>query len=302
MFFSWIALILVTALNVFLIAFPLAFLGIDPVKAAGIGTGITVAFGAFGMSPLGERLSRRTLGLRRPRPEEERKLRPAYERVLARAGWQGRPPKLFVVDDERVNGIAVGSNTVAVTTACLRLPEGELCAVLAHELGHVRHGDADRARAVIYLGKLDFLLSFLLFLVTAFFGFLSGVYTVSAFFPEYPDQDDDGIPGILGLLALAVFLGCKCFGWAADLLRHLVAALVCHAARRDEYRADHFAAEIGYKECLLAFLKRVEKEEGKQKLSWRDLLYSTHPAAAKRIRALEKTPIPAGEPHYPWIW
>ncbi|MGO0123024.1 M48 family metalloprotease [Desulfothermobacter acidiphilus] len=300
---GWTALILVTAFNMFLIAFPLAVLGLEPGKAVGAGVLLTLAFGVFGMSPLGERLSRRALGLRRPKPEEEKKLRPVYEKVLARAGWQGRAPELFLVDSEEVNGVAVGSGTIAVTTACLKLPEGELCAILAHELGHVKHGDADRSRAVVYLGKLDFAVCFLLFLVTAFFGFLSGVYTVATFIEGYPEQEEEeGLPGLFWLLAFAVFLGCKCFGWAAELLRYLVALVVFCAARKDEYRADRFAAEIGFKECMVGVLKKIEKQEKTLKLSWRDFLFSTHPTAAKRVRALERTPFPEGEPYYPWVW
>lgn len=140
---SWIVLALVTAFNVFLTAFPLAVLGLKPQDAVALGAAVTFAFGAFGMPPLGERLSRRLLKLRRPKPEEEKKLKPAYEKVLARAGWESRATELFLIDSEEVNGVAVGSGTIAVTTACLRLPER---GTLRHPGARTRAREARRRR------------------------------------------------------------------------------------------------------------------------------------------------------------
>ncbi|ACX51872.1 peptidase M48 Ste24p [Ammonifex degensii KC4] len=192
----------------------------------------------------------------------------------------------------QVNGYALGSGAVAVTTACLKLSQGELCAVLAHELGHLRRGDPDRSRAV---GRLLFLN---LLLVNA-------IGCVSAFFAGFAGLSDDEEPpplGIFGLLGLMAFVGCKLFEWTAYLLSHAVYLALFYACRANEYAADRYAAEIGFKECLVAFLKKLEREEKRWKRSLYDVVFSTHPPARKRIEALEKSPFPAGEPYYPWAW
>lgn len=246
--FSWAVLVLVAAFNVFLVAFFLAVLGLDLKVAVVAGAAAVLAFGILGASPLGERLSRCALSLRRPEPKEAEKLGSAYEKVLARAGWpRCRAPGLFLVDDDRINAAAVGSGTVVVATGCLRLPEEELCAVLAHELGHVKHGDADRFRVAAYIGKFDFFLYSLLSLATVFFGSLAGAYAAAS------GADGEEPPGLFGLLAFWIFLGCKLLGWVVDLLRRPVALAIFAANRSSEYRADRSRQRSGSENLRLVF-------------------------------------------------
>ncbi|ACX51870.1 hypothetical protein Adeg_0723 [Ammonifex degensii KC4] len=93
---GWAVLFLMLALNTLLIALPLSLLGMEPERAVGWAVSAVTAYGVLAISPVGEWLCRR--GFRKPKPEEEKVLRPAYEKVLARAGWQGKPPDLLVAD------------------------------------------------------------------------------------------------------------------------------------------------------------------------------------------------------------
>jgi len=64
---------------------------------------------------------------------------------LSRRAGLAAPPALYYVPSEMLNAFAVGSRrhaTIAVTHGLLRRLSGrELAGVLAHEIGHIRHGD-----------------------------------------------------------------------------------------------------------------------------------------------------------------
>lgn len=90
------------------------------------------------------------------------------KRLSARAGLP--MPRTFVIDTDAPNAFATGRNpenaAVAVTTGLLRiLDRDEIEAVMAHELGHVRHHDtllmtvtATIAGAISMLGNFAFFL------------------------------------------------------------------------------------------------------------------------------------------------
>src|SRR3954447_14803127 len=75
---------------------------------------------------------------RLPSAGELERLEPMLERVGARAGIDPRKLILRVQEDGRVNASAGASHLMFVTTGALRLPEEQLEAIVAHELGHHR--------------------------------------------------------------------------------------------------------------------------------------------------------------------
>ncbi|MBO1287713.1 M48 family metalloprotease [Streptomyces sp. CAI-21] len=86
-----------------------------------------------------ERLAaRRVLKLRPPTSDESSRLTPVWREVTARAGVDADTYTLWIEDnDTDLNAVAAAGHIVGVTTLALdRLPNGELAAVLAHELGH----------------------------------------------------------------------------------------------------------------------------------------------------------------------
>lgn len=196
-------------------------------------------------------------------------------------------PKVYVIDQAQPNAFATGRNpqnaAVAATTGLLqRLSRDEVAGVMAHELAHIRNRDT------------------LIMTVTATFaGAVSFLANMAFFFGGNRDREG----GFLGQLALMI-------------LAPLAAALVQMAISRSrEYEADRVGAEIcGQPRALASALLRIERMA--QGIDYaaaernpatahmfiinplhahaRDRLFSTHPATANRVAALEK--MAAGEP------
>src|SRR3954451_5521345 len=95
------------------------------------------------MTRVGERMTlRAACGFHRPGPAQAASLQPAWLTALRVTGTAARDFELYVQTDWAPNACAAGGRSVAVTSrgvedhATGRLPEGQLVAVLVHELGH----------------------------------------------------------------------------------------------------------------------------------------------------------------------
>ncbi|MFL4489749.1 M48 family metalloprotease [Streptomyces sp. VTCC 41912] len=97
-----------------------------------------------GVSPAHrESLARHLLNLRHPTPGELNRLEPLWREVTARTGVDGRAYELWIEDSDHLNSLAAASHILGVTRFSLeRLSDGQLAAVLAHELGHHVRGHA----------------------------------------------------------------------------------------------------------------------------------------------------------------
>lgn len=105
--------------------------------------GAIVALGAWTASgvvvflrPVELWLARFLFGAREPTAEERARLEPVWQRVCGAAREDLGDYVLRVEDRDEVNATAGGARIVAVTTLALSLPDDELAAILAHELGH----------------------------------------------------------------------------------------------------------------------------------------------------------------------
>ncbi|MFB6550888.1 M48 family metalloprotease, partial [Streptomyces sp. NPDC056405] len=82
-------------------------------------------------------IARRLFGMRRPTPEEARRLEVVWEQVTRRAGVDRETYELWIQERAELNATAAAGHIVAVTRHAMeRLPNSRLAAVLAHELGH----------------------------------------------------------------------------------------------------------------------------------------------------------------------
>ncbi|MCX4805111.1 M48 family metalloprotease [Streptomyces sp. NBC_01214] len=82
-------------------------------------------------------LARHLLRLHRPLPHEQALLGPLWHEVTARAGVDGSRYDLWIEDSSDLNAFAAAGHLVGVTRHALdHLPDAQLAAVLAHELGH----------------------------------------------------------------------------------------------------------------------------------------------------------------------
>lgn len=93
--------------------------------------------------PTERALARHLLNLRQPTPQELSRLEPLWRTVTARTGVEGRAYELWIEDSDHLNALAVAGHIVGVTRFSLEhLSDGQLAAVLAHELGHHVRGHA----------------------------------------------------------------------------------------------------------------------------------------------------------------
>ena len=192
-------------------------------------------------------------------------------------------PKLWVIPDASPNAFATGRNpnhaSVAVTAGILELMnDRELEAVIAHELGHVKHRDilissvaATIAAAITYIAHM-----------AIFFG------------PRHSDEEDSG-GGLLGGIAM-LFLA----PIAASLIQMAI-------SRTREFSADRAAAKYtGGPDGMIAALRRLEAGSKRipmdaspatahmfiiKPLSGSAMmkLFSTHPPTEERIASLQRT-------------
>ncbi|MCZ8333708.1 MAG: zinc metalloprotease HtpX [Rhodobacteraceae bacterium] len=188
-------------------------------------------------------------------------------------------PKVYVIESDQPNAFATGRNpenaAVAATTGLLRRLTGEeVAAVMAHELAHIQNRDT------------------LIMTVTATFAGAIGMLANFAMF--FGNRERAG--GVIGLIAVMIFAP-------------LAAALVQMAISRSrEYEADKAGAAICGNPMWLAsalkkidaFAKGIDNDQAERNPAVahmfiinplhahkRDALFSTHPATANRVAALE---------------
>lgn len=207
---------------------------------------------------------------------------PGLVSMVARLARQANMPvpKVYLIETDQPNAFATGRSpdkaAVAATTGLLRaLSAEEVEAVMAHELAHIKNRDT------------------LIMTITATFAGAIGVLANFAFFFRGGRDNPLGIIGLLATMILAPL--------AAGLVQMAI-------SRTREYEADRIGAEIcGQPLWLAAALKRIEGLAQRIDMNSaernpatahmfiinplhahaHDKLFSTHPATANRVRALE---------------
>lgn len=197
------------------------------------------------------------------------------------ADGAGMPrPKVFIIDADQPNAFATGRNpqnaAVAATSGLLRrLTPEEIAGVMAHELAHIRNHDT------------------LIMTITATFaGAISMLANFALFFGNR--ERTGGLIGTLVLMVLAPM--------AAGLVQMAI-------SRSREYEADRIGAEISGNPMGLAdalrkiesFAKGIDNVQAERNPALahmfiinplhahaHDALFSTHPATARRVAALEQ--------------
>src|SRR6056297_2559759 len=199
-------------------------------------------------------------------------------------------PTVYIIENAQPNAFATGRNpenaAVAATTGLLQnLSREEIAAVMAHELAHIRNHDTT------------------IMTITATF---AGAISMLANFALFFGGNRNNPLGLIGTLALMI-------------LAPLGAALVQMAISRGrEYEADRVGAKICGNPLWLAsalekisgLASRIDNETAERNPApahmfiinplhahARDKLFSTHPAAENRIRALREM---AGAGSGPW--
>ena len=217
-----------------------------------------------------------------------------YEMTAALAARAGIPmPKLYVIHEDQPNAFATGRNpekgAVAVNTGLLDLmSEREVAGVIAHELAHIKNRDT------------------LIMTITATLAGAIGMLAQFGFMFGGRNSNGRSNPfGPIGLILLVV-------------LAPIAAMIVQMAVSRSrEYEADRIGAEIaGDPRGLASALQRLEShKQGRVNEAAEanpasahmfiinplsglrmDGLFSTHPATANRVAALEEMAARMGPP------
>jgi len=261
-----------------------------------------VLFGEFVLFGGGERVAKMMGG-----HQADGSLTALCSRVAERAGLPP-PAHVYEIPTPELNAFAAGFGrsdaTVAVTSGIRSaLSTRELEAVLAHEMGHIRHSDmSTNMHAAIAVAGLG------------------GLYELGRMLMDskrYSDRDaNDDNEGSAAGLALPLMVG----GAATRILAHLLQLSISRGA---EYDADRVAAELCGSDAMISALSKIElrsaiaprdealaarggafahayisnglsdkPEEETSGLNgaWEKAkrLWSTHPSTADRIAALQR--------------
>ncbi|AZM60593.1 MULTISPECIES: M48 family metalloprotease [unclassified Streptomyces] len=228
---------------------------------------VSLVFGGFGIlivlawlasgalvfhRPTESALARHLLRLRYPTPQERAKLEPVWREVTARAGVEGRNYELWVEDSDSLNAVAAAGHIVGVTRFAMnQLPNGELAAVMAHELGHHVGGHAWSGLLGYWYALPGRIAWRVLRAVTWF------MFRVSRVFSCF---------GVLffGLVVGGIALATISTLYGLPLLILAMPYALAAVGRRSELRADQHAAALGFAPMLAAVLEKLHQQEQQQ--------------------------------------
>ncbi|MFC8080071.1 M48 family metalloprotease [Streptomyces sp. NPDC057307] len=239
--------------------------------------GLWSASGALAfLRPVENLLARLIFGLHHPTPDELAKLRPIWREVTARAGVDAAGYTLWIEESADINAAAPGGHIVSVTRhAVERLPDGQLAAVLAHELGHHVGGHA-WSTLMTYWYSLPGRLAWRLLLM--------GILMARRRSPIVGEA-------IVLTLAAAAFVSVVLTNGLV-LLFVTGPFLISAVARSSELRADRYASGLGLTSQLTALFsgplaeEPAGKETGGAALLAR--LLASHPDSRARLHALNR--------------
>lgn len=286
-------LIAAGAINLFLIAqfidISLAISGFSHVVHVALPLRLAVSFlllscfGLFFYALPGELILLWMMGARKLIPSEEKKIIPILESVrqkaIERYPNEIMKTRLWVIDEREINAFAVGRTSVVLTRALVETyNEKKIAAVIAHELGHLYHGDSSRTAVKFGISLIGMLV---LFTLTWFSGALNPTTD-----RVYYINKDEWLLGIL--IRMVVFIVLLPFVLSTRLVVNLIDALSKRESRMRELRADRFAVEIGLGSALMEFLHNIKDEDFCMQRGPLRKLFATHPPVILRIGQVER--------------
>jgi len=225
-------------------------------------------------SPLGEKLLRAVEQVRKLEMRREKEfLIPIFEEVYEHAK-QKNPElghiELCVIEKMEVNACAIGKHTIALTKGAVEtFGEDALKALLAHEIAHIVHGDTIATLYTVVGNGL----------FTAFIlinkGFLFVVDLITAIVTRS------------GLARIILLLSRYSFELMIILFMFLMQAVMAINSRKNEFRADRYAYELGYGEELVEAFILLEKMQMGDNRKLIKKMTASHPRLSARIGKLE---------------
>jgi len=223
-----------------------------------------------------------------PRSQAEHVIYGSVQEIAQRLGI--RMPEVWVYNSPDPNAFATGpsknNSMVAVSTGLLQnLKEGEVKAVLAHEMGHVYNGDM-------------FTTTVLAGLMNTFVHYISNFLSSMVGQPSGQDREEGSSAGN-PILALVVYIVLQV------VLSFLAMIVVSWHSRSREFAADAFSAKVYGKESMIGALRGIDRwvsrtqfqPSGQDALATMKIsgnssgfmhLLATHPPIEERVSALEQ--------------
>ena len=224
---------------------------------------------------------------RKPIAREGNRLYPLFEEVQGKVaekyGYKKLDVDLRIKDSKMINLCALGTKTVVINRdAYESLSDEALKGVIAHELGHVFRRDS------LHMGIIYMLIGLCCLLIM-----LSAMIAVGAYLIGIRFNRGLTVFLGLGLLFVALIVG---VGFAALVSTFFICNIFLKKCYRvNEFRADAFAASLGYGAPLLEFLEGAKEGDYRFKNIIK-YLFSTHPKTILRIGRLEEKLEQSGEP------
>lgn len=230
---------------------------------------------SLALSPVGEWILRVLENVRKPVTQQETEyLEEIFEEVYENAKIEDLRLRddiqIFVTDAMYVNAFAVGKKTIAVTRGAIEtFSSEELRGVLAHEFGHIAHGDTI-ALLLNVVGNGLFSIM------------IVGVRIVIWFLQLLISPFEENFVFFIVFQYLRFMM--EIFIMAFMLLGQIILSL---NGRRNEYNADKFASDIGYNEELTSALYILQKISLPARIPLLERIRASHPNTANRIARLE---------------
>ncbi len=179
-----------------------------------------------------------------------------------------RKPKVYIAESSSINASVVGDDVLVVCRGMLNFAtKSELHAILAHEIGHLKHKDNNYSQ----------------------FNHIIRMLTAGAFVLAYKPFDwhkEHELFFFIGLLSIPLIL-CSfvlaAFKYLIDRAIQLIERLNSPLA---EYRADRYAINAGLGEHLISFGEKMMEKFPEERKD--HIFLSTHPTWKKRVEAARK--------------
>lgn len=229
----------------------------------------------IGFSKLGEKILRIIYRVRPLETKCEKEyIQPLFDEVCANARnihKRLRKIELCIIDDMTVNAMALGRRTVAVTKGAVQtFSEDELKAIMAHEVGHIAHGDTIASiYAVVGNGIFSvfvMLARLCLILIDLMQSLFSGKYSITS--------------ALMLLLRFMLEASIWIFNFGMQIILSI-------NSRKSEFSADMFSYSIGYDSDMIEALYLLEKISLGDNSSIIQKMTASHPRLTLRINKLE---------------
>ena len=216
-----------------------------------------------------QRITLWLMGARHAAGEEKQRIADAFSVVCERSGTSIEDYRLYTIDNNILNAFAFGRNHIAVTKPLMRtLTREQLTGVLAHEAGHLKHGDTKMLTLTACMQNVGQLAV----------NILCGIFTVCGWVAKIP---------LVGLAAAILSWFIALTVVPLQFLVNLPSNLVMlYLSRQDEYAADRYACELGLGGELYDGLALICS--GEQRMSFLQRIQSTHPDSENRLKRIRE--------------